>query len=160
MTIWNYQHNLLMGMHKKQQKCSNAPCFVVNVDLRTPIPTRSAKPVKSPSRQGTAGASVSPPTAIEPAPTAPRRGIDATPEPAVQPVAAQPGNNGFLALVVIGIAAGIVSWFRYLYLRFHLVIIRGGIVVQKSEKNGACFIIAVLAILTGLACILSDWFTR
>jgi hypothetical protein len=70
-----------------------------------------------------------------------------------------PLNKGMLALGIIGILAGIGSWFRYPYLLGILAIVSGVIVVAKSEKKtSAVPIIAALGILIGLACIVVDIF--
>ena len=70
-----------------------------------------------------------------------------------------PLNKGMLALGIIGILVGIGSWFRYPYLLGILAIILGGIVIAKTEnRKGAVFIIAVIAVLIGLACIIFDMF--
>ena len=87
-----------------------------------------------------------------------------SPQPAViQPVTAAPvkpaGNTGMLVLGIIGVLVGIGSWFRYPYLLAILAIVLGGVVIAKSEnKKGAAMVIACLAILIGLACIVVDVF--
>jgi hypothetical protein len=70
-----------------------------------------------------------------------------------------PLNKGMLALGIVGILAGIGSWFRYPYLLGILAIVLGGIVIAKSEnKKGTVAIIAIIAVLIGLACIIFDMF--
>jgi hypothetical protein len=73
--------------------------------------------------------------------------------------ATAPMNKGMLALAIVGILAGIGSWFRYPYLLGILAIVLGGIVIAKSEnKKGTIAIIAIIAILIGLASIVFDIF--
>ncbi|RPI36854.1 MAG: zinc-ribbon domain-containing protein [Methanoregulaceae archaeon] len=70
-----------------------------------------------------------------------------------------PLKKGMLVLGIIGILVGIGSWFRYPYLLGILAIILGGIVIAKTEnRKGAVFIIGVIAVLIGLACIIFDMF--
>lgn len=89
------------------------------------------------------------------------------PQPAgVQPPGAVAGdltkpplNKGMLALAIVGVVLGIASWFRYPYLLGILAIVLGVIGVARSEKKtGAVAIMAALAILIGLACIVVDLF--
>jgi len=64
-----------------------------------------------------------------------------------------------LVLGIGGVILGIVSWFRYPYILGILAIVIGGIVIAKPQnRKGAVLIIAVLAILIGLASIVFDMF--
>jgi hypothetical protein len=71
----------------------------------------------------------------------------------------QPSDKGTLALGVVGLLFGIVSWFRYPYVCALLAVILGGIVLYKSKnKTGKAAIAAMLAIVIGAACIIVDLF--
>jgi hypothetical protein len=91
------------------------------------------------------------------------------PQPAVmqQPVVAAgapapakpPLNKGMLVLAIVGFLIGIVSWLRYPYILGILAIVIGGIAIAKPEnRKGVILIIAVLAILIGLASMVFDMF--
>jgi hypothetical protein len=70
-----------------------------------------------------------------------------------------PLNKGLLVLGILGIIAGIVSWFRYPYLLGLLAVVLGGVAIARTEnKKGAVAIIAIIAILVGLGCIVFDLF--
>jgi hypothetical protein len=70
-----------------------------------------------------------------------------------------PSNKMMLVLGIGGVIIGIVSWLRYPYLLGILAIVIGGIVIAKPEnRKGVTLIIAVLAILIGLASIVFDMF--
>jgi hypothetical protein len=70
-----------------------------------------------------------------------------------------PSNKLMLVLAIVGFLIGIVSWIRYPYILGILAIVIGGIVIAKPEnRKGIILIIAVLAILIGLASIIFDMF--
>ncbi len=97
-----------------------------------------------------------PPSAVPPAVYIPPAAAP-VPEPGapVKP----PMDKGMVVLAVFGIAAGIGSWFRYPYLLAVIAMVLGGIVIAKTKnRRGAIAIVAVLAILIGLACIVVDLF--
>src|SRR5512136_2020138 len=56
-----------------------------------------------------------------------------------------PLNKGMLALAIVGVVLGIISWFRYPYILGILAIVLGVVVVAKAEqKTGAVAIVAIL----------------
>ena len=70
-----------------------------------------------------------------------------------------PLNKGMLALGIVGVIAGIASWFRYPYILAILAMVFAAIAIAKSEKKtGIVAIIGVIAILIGLSCIVVDLF--
>ena len=70
-----------------------------------------------------------------------------------------PLNKGLLGLGIVGIIISIVAWFRYPYLCGLLAIVLGVLVIARSEnRKGAVAIVASLAILIGIACIVVDMF--
>jgi hypothetical protein len=84
----------------------------------------------------------------------------AMPTPAAVPAPAKPPlNKALLGLGIVGVISGIVSWFLYPYICGILAIVAGVLVLAKSEnRKGAVAVVACLAILIGLACILLDLF--
>ena len=79
------------------------------------------------------------------------------------PVAAVPGkpplNKGLLALGIAGIIIGIVSWFFYPYLCGIAAVVLGGVTFYKAEnKMGIVAIIAIVALVIGLASIVVTHF--
>lgn len=131
--------------------------FCGECGTENPDTNKFCKNCGKPLRQNSAAAPAAPfaPEVSVPAPPLP--GVPAAPGTATPPAAVPPGNKGLFALALIGIAAAVAGWFRYPYLLGILAIVLGGVVILKSEKKkGAGFIIAVLAIIIGLACILSD----
>ncbi len=88
------------------------------------------------------------------------------PQPVVSPQSSgvpasgkPPLNKGLLGLGIVGIIISIVAWFRYPYLCGLLAIVLGVVVIARSEnRKGAVAIVACLAILIGLACIVVDMF--
>jgi hypothetical protein len=92
-----------------------------------------------------------PVTRPQPVVSPPPQGVTAPAKP--------PLNKGLLGLGIIGIIIGIVAWFRYPYLCGILAIVLGALVIARSEnRKGAVALVACLAILTGLACIVVDLF--
>jgi hypothetical protein len=83
-----------------------------------------------------------------------------SPQPPGAPASGKPPlNKGLLGLGIVGIIIGIVSWFRYPYLCGLLAIVLGVLVIARSEnRKGAVAVVAGLAILIGLACIVLDLF--
>lgn len=93
-----------------------------------------------------------------------------TPQPAAYPPVAvapagvpapakPPQNKAMLTLGIIGVLVGICSWFRYPYLLGILAVIFGGVVIARTEnRKGTVMVIACLAILIGLSCIVVDVF--
>ena len=118
-------------------------------------PLRKAQPV-----QGAQAAAVpvpaqqpvySPVTQPQPVVSPPPSGMPAPVKP--------PLNKGLLGLGIVGIIISIVAWFRYPYLCGLLAIVLGVLVIARSEnRKGAVAIVACLAILIGLACIVVDLF--
>lgn len=104
-----------------------------------------------------------PEAAPAPAPAAPLQPVQPVyyqPPPAgVQPQAVAAGlpvkpplNKGLLALGIVGIVIGIVSWFFYPYLCGILAVVLGGVTFYKAEnKMGVVAILAIVAIVIGLA---------
>jgi hypothetical protein len=95
--------------------------------------------------------------------------VNYPPQPAgVQPPVAATGvpapvkpplNKGMLALGIIGVIAGIASWFRYPYILAILAMVFAAVAIAKSEKKtGIVAIIGCIAILIGLSCIVVDLF--
>lgn len=80
--------------------------------------------------------------------------------PAGAPVPVKPPlNKMMLVLGIIGVLAGIGSFFRYPYLLGILAIVLGGVVMAKPEnRRGAVMVVAGLAILIGLSSIVFDLF--
>ena len=118
---------------------------------QVPAPQPTAAPVPPGTPQFPPQAASYPPQPAAMPPPAATAGVPAPVKP--------PLNKGMLALGIIGILAGIGSWFRYPYLLGILAIVSGVIVVAKSEKKtSAVPIIAALGILIGLACIVVDIF--
>jgi hypothetical protein len=80
--------------------------------------------------------------------------------PAGAPVTVKPPlNKMMLVLGIIGVLAGIGSFFRYPYLLGILAIVLGGVVMAKPEnRRGAVMVVAGLAILIGLSSIVFDLF--
>lgn len=80
-------------------------------------------------------------------------------QPAVPAPAKPPLNKGLLGLGIIGIIIGIASWFLFPYLLGILAIVTGVIAIAKSEnRTGAVAVVAGLAILIGVSCIVVDLF--
>jgi len=70
-----------------------------------------------------------------------------------------PLNKGMLVLAIVGVLLGIVSWFRYPYILGILAIVTGVISIAKPEnRKGVILILAILAILIGLASMVFDMF--
>lgn len=91
-----------------------------------------------------------------PAGYAPATGV---PADAPAGVTRPPLSKGLLALGIAGIVIGIVSWFFYPYLCGIAAVLLGGVSFFRSgNKKGIVAIIAILAILIGLASILVDNF--
>ncbi|MDD1683513.1 MAG: zinc-ribbon domain-containing protein [Methanoregula sp.] len=121
-------------LKKTQQAPAPQPAAV-------PVPQVAAMPQAQPVYYPPQPAGVQPPGAVAGAPVKP------------------PLNKGMLALAIVGVVLGIVSWFRYPYILSILAIVLGVVVVAKTEKKtSAVAIVAVLAILIGLACIVVDIF--
>jgi hypothetical protein len=80
--------------------------------------------------------------------------------PAGAPVTVKPPlNKMMLALGILGILAGIGSFFRYPYLLGILAIVLGGVVLAKPDnRRGAVMVVAGLAILIGLSSMVFDLF--
>lgn len=112
--------------------------------------------------QAPASATVTPPQpAYAPAvPPQPAPFPVASPSLAAVPAPAKPPlNKALLGLGIVGVIAGIASWFLYPYLCGALAIVMGVLVLAKSEnRKGAVAAVACLAILIGLACIVMDLF--
>lgn len=85
-----------------------------------------------------------------------------TPAAAV-PVSATPAkpplNKGLLALGILGIVFGIVSWFFYPYLSGIAAVLLGGIAFYKTEnKTGIVAILAIIALVIGIASMVVGYF--
>ena len=83
-----------------------------------------------------------------------------SPQPSGVPAPVKPPlNKGLLGLGIVGIIISIVAWFRYPYICGLLAIVMGVLVIARSEnRKGAVAIVAGLAILIGVACIVVDMF--
>jgi uncharacterized membrane protein len=70
-----------------------------------------------------------------------------------------PLNKAMLALGIVGIVIGIVSWFFYPFLCGIAAVILGGVTFYKAEnKRGIVAIIAIVAVVIGLASIIVGHF--
>jgi hypothetical protein len=134
-----------------QNPDTNQFCKNCGKPLRKPAPQPAAVPVQPAAAPSQAQPVFYPPP---PAIVQPPGTVAGAVLPAKPPL-----GRGILALGIVGVVAGIAAWFRYPYLLGILAIVLGGVVIAKAEKKkGAVFVIAVLAILIGLACIIFDMF--
>jgi hypothetical protein len=105
---------------------------------------------------------VAPPAAPQPAyypPQQPGYGQSPVPPAGAAVTAKPPLNKGMLALGILGIAFGCVSFFFYPYLCGFAAILLGGISLFRTErKTGITGIIAIVALVIGLASIIIDHF--
>jgi hypothetical protein len=126
---------------RRLQPAQGVPAAAVPFPAQQPVyaPVTQPQPVSSP---------VIPP---QPVVFPPLSGVQSPGKP--------PLNKGLLGLGIVGIVISIVAWFRYPYLCGLLAIILGVLVIARSEnRKGAPAIVAGLAILIGLACIVVDIF--
>lgn len=139
-----------------QNPDTNQFCKNCGKPLRRPL--QAQPPVPAVAVPPAAAPQPAPAQPVSPPPTAGYPPVAAV--PAGAPVPAKPPlNKGLLALGIIGLVAGVVSWFRYPYLLGILAVVLGGITLAKTEnRKGAIAIIAVIAILIGLGCIVFDLF--
>lgn len=110
-----------------------------------PAPNPAAAPVPAPTApvQQAQPAYYQPPAGYAPAAAVPASAA-AVARPAL--------NKGLLALGIVGIILGIVSWFFYPYLCGIAAVVLGGVSFYKAEnKMGIVAILAVVAIVIGLA---------
>ena len=117
---------------------------------QVPVPQPAAVPV-SPAAV---------PRPVQPVYSPPPAGVGQVPAAVpAQPTVKQSSGKGILALGVVGLVFGIVSWFRYPYVFALLAVVLGGIVLYTSKnKTGKAAIAAMLAIIIGVACIVVDVF--
>jgi hypothetical protein len=124
--------------------------------LRRPQPAPGTPAAVIPAQQQASAPAARPQPAYIPV----AQPLPVSPPPSGAPAPAKPPlNKGLLGLGIVGLLIGIGAWFRYPYLLGVLAVVLGVIVIARSEnRKGAVAIIAGLAILTGLACIVVDLF--
>jgi hypothetical protein len=119
------------------------------------------KPLRRPQPAPGAQAAAVPVPAQQPvySPVTPSQPVVSPPQPGAPAPVKPPLNKGLLGLGIVGIIISIISWFSYPYLCGILAIVLGVLVIARSEKRkGAVVIVAGLAILIGLTCIVVDLF--
>lgn len=115
------------------------------------------RPQQAPAPQPAAAPATAPqPVYYQPAPAA----VPGAPGAPVAPAAAKPPlNKGLLVLGILGIVLGCVSFFFYPYLCGIAAVVLGGITLFRTErKTGITGIIAIAALVIGLASIILDHF--
>ena len=135
---------MFCGKCGTQNPDTNAFCKNCGSPLRRP---RQPAPAPQPAA---APAPAPQPVYYQPAPTA----VSGAPA-----VAKPPLNKGMLALGILGIVIGCVSFFFYPYLCGIAAIVLGGISLFRTEKKtGITGIIAIAALIIGFASVILDHF--
>lgn len=128
-------------------------------------PLRSARPAPEVQPAAAPAPAVPEPQPV-PATVAPPRPVYAPPMPVASPSppgtpapARPPLNRGLLGLGIAGILVALAAWFRYPYIFGILAIVLGILAIARSDnRKGAVALVAILAILIGLAAIIVDLF--
>jgi hypothetical protein len=136
-----------------QNPDTNQFCKNCGKPLRRPQQAPAMQPVAVPAPQMTAQPPAQP-VYYPPAGVQPPGAVAGVATPEKPPL-----NKGMLVLGIFGLLIGIASWVRYPYILGILAVLLGGIAVAKPEsRKGVILIIAILAVLIGLASIVFDLF--
>jgi len=136
-----------------QNPDTNQFCKNCGKPLRKPQQPPAAQPSAVPARPVAAKPTVQPAYyPPQPAVVLSQGAVEGAP-------AKPPLNKAMLALGIVGIVFGIVSWIFYPYLCGFAAVLLGGITFYKAgNKKGIVGMIAVIALVLGLASILVNYY--